>query len=83
MIDVGDGGFVALDHYRNSSVLKCIRLIHSKFDPRGPIMIIVHGVVGGSHSHYVRHYVKILESNGIASVVMNARGCSGSILKVR
>lgn len=45
-------------------------------------MLIVHGLTGGSHTNYVRHYTRALDLSGIRPVVMNARGCNDSVLKV-
>ena len=41
------------------------------------IVLILHGLEGCSHSHYVRGIVQALNRNGHCSVVMHHRGCSG------
>ncbi|KAI3629886.1 hypothetical protein MIR68_011321 [Amoeboaphelidium protococcarum] len=71
-----DGGVIALDYYVRHS-----REFMFRFAEDSPVMIIIHGVTGGSHTQYVRHYVTLLAQNGIRPVVMNARGCGASELK--
>ncbi len=42
-----------------------------------PIVIILHGLEGGSRSHYARGMFAALEQHGMRPVVMHFRGCSG------
>ncbi|MGU9958177.1 MAG: hydrolase [Arenicellales bacterium WSBS_2016_MAG_OTU3] len=42
-----------------------------------PLILLIHGLVGSSKSHYCRNLCHHLQQNGIDSVVMNLRGCSG------
>ena len=65
-----DGGVVAVDH------------VIGEFENDAPVMMLIHGVVGGSHTSYIRWYVDLLRKNGIRSVVLNARGCSYSEMAV-
>lgn len=47
-----------------------------------PIVLIVHGFTGGSHSYYVRQHIRVLMNSGnFRCVVLNARGCAGSDLR--
>lgn len=73
-----DDGILALDYYRSCSN---VQLVDWSEHSEAPVMLIIHGVVGGSHSHYVRHYAKLLTKNGFRVIVMNARGCSASELR--
>lgn len=68
-LNLDDGGSLALDYYPSSL-----------FNDSTPTMLVIHGVTGGSHSTYVRHYVRMLVANGLRPVVMNARGCGTSKL---
>jgi predicted alpha/beta-fold hydrolase len=44
---------------------------------QGPIVIILHGLTGSSHSNYVLGLQHSLQQQGWSSVAMNFRGCSG------
>lgn len=52
--------------------------------PNETVVVIAHGLTGGSHEHYVRAAVSVLtapmSSGGLAArtVVMNFRGCNDS-----
>lgn len=49
--------------------------------PSQPILLILHGLTGGSHNPYVRWMVKIASSRlNICCVVAHARGCGNSKL---
>ncbi|PTN11584.1 YheT family hydrolase [Nitrosomonas aestuarii] len=43
-----------------------------------PLVVIFHGLEGGSSSHYIRSIKRILQQYGWHSVVIHFRGCSGS-----
>ncbi|RKP04141.1 hypothetical protein CXG81DRAFT_4142, partial [Caulochytrium protostelioides] len=47
-----------------------------------PVIIILHGLTGGSHEAYVQDMVRAVMAvdHGVRVVVMNARGCAGSQL---
>jgi predicted alpha/beta-fold hydrolase len=47
-----------------------------------PLLIVLHGLSGGSHEQYIRHALETLttEEGGFAAVVINARGCCYSEL---
>jgi len=44
---------------------------------RGPIVILLHGLEGSSHSPYARGIMTAIERRGWRGVVMHFRGCSG------
>ena len=46
------------------------------------ILVITHGVTGGSETNYIRHAVLKAMKNGYRVVVFNNRGVAGSPLKV-
>lgn len=73
LIPTEDGFQIALDYK--------VREKSRQWEKDCPIMLIIHGVTGGSHSQYVRHYAKTLEKHNIRPIVLNARGCSSSELK--
>ncbi|KAK7014882.1 AB hydrolase-1 domain-containing protein [Favolaschia claudopus] len=56
---------------------------HSKVPPDAPIIVILHGLTGGSYESYVRSIVvpatKPVEEGGLGyrAVVVNYRGCAG------
>jgi uncharacterized protein len=43
-----------------------------------PIIIGMHGISGGSHEQYIRHFLRPLTNNGWTGCVINARGCAWS-----
>jgi predicted alpha/beta-fold hydrolase len=43
-----------------------------------PILLILHGLTGGSHESYVQDLILALKPHGFQCVVFNFRGCSGS-----
>ena len=42
-----------------------------------PIVIVLHGLEGSSHSKYVRNVCRELNTLGVRTLAMNFRGCSG------
>lgn len=61
-LELPDGDFVDLDWTLNDS---------------GPIVILLHGLEGGSRSHYARGMLSALPRHGLRAVLMHFRGCSG------
>lgn len=59
-----DEDFLHLDHYDH--------------DPNRPLAILLHGLSGSSNSGYILGLQQALSEQGIASVAMNFRGCSGA-----
>jgi predicted alpha/beta-fold hydrolase len=55
-----------------------------KQDTERPLVIVLHGFLGGSHEKYIRHSLELLTKGGekaeFSVAVMNARGCSYSKL---
>lgn len=45
---------------------------------KGPIVIILHGFEGSLHSHYIAGMLNALKKDGLRSVFMHFRGCSGT-----
>lgn len=48
-------------------------------DKQQPIVILLHGLEGGSDSHYIRSVSKILATQDFRVAVMHFRGCSGEL----
>ncbi|KAI0077123.1 AB-hydrolase YheT [Panus rudis PR-1116 ss-1] len=76
LLQTADGGIIAVD---------ISPPIHSHpIQPNETVVVIAHGLTGGSHEHYVRSMVKKLtpakEEGGLGAriVVSNYRGCNGS-----
>jgi predicted alpha/beta-fold hydrolase len=47
-------------------------------DDRKPMLVVLHGLSGGSHEPYVRQVVKPLTEEGWEACVINSRGCAQS-----
>ena len=45
-----------------------------------PVVLLLHGLTGGSHERYLQWQILALEAAGAACVVLNARGCGGAPL---
>ncbi|KAG9128265.1 hypothetical protein FRC07_001906 [Ceratobasidium sp. 392] len=69
LIRVPDNGTLALDFSAAPNVTET-----------SPIAVILHGLTGGSHEHYIRALLTDLTSSavGFRAVVVNARGCAGA-----
>ena len=61
-LELPDGDFADLDWSLNNN---------------GPIVILFHGLEGGSKSHYARSMLTTLPRYGMRVVLMHFRGCSG------
>ncbi|MBA1233246.1 hydrolase [Pseudomonas stutzeri] len=61
---LADGDFIDLDW-------------HGPHDPTAPLVLILHGLTGSSHSHYVLGLQAQLAAREQVSVAINWRGCSG------
>lgn len=61
-LELFDGDFLDLDWTENGS---------------GPIVMVLHGLEGSSHSPYARGIMQAIERRGWRGVVMHFRGCSG------
>lgn len=69
-IELKDGDFIDVDWAAATKV---------ENSPDKTIVFILHGLCGCSRSPYVVALQSLLDSNGIASLAMNFRGCSGEI----
>lgn len=61
-LELSDGDFLDLDWMGS---------------PRGPLVLILHGLEGCSSSHYVAGILRALHESGLRAVVAHFRGCSG------
>eukprot|EP00892_Ulva_mutabilis_P003947 jgi/Ulvmu1/1924/UM012_0084.1 len=68
-----DGGCIALDWWRGSEV-------PGSHEGAAPIVLILHGITGGSQEGYVKWMCRAAERRGWRAVVMNYRGCAGLAL---
>jgi predicted alpha/beta-fold hydrolase len=50
---------------------------HGPHSPNAPLIMVLHGLTGSSHSHYVLGLQRALAERGWQSVALNWRGCSG------
>lgn len=68
-IRIPDGGTLALDFCAAPNATES-----------SPIAVVLHGLTGGSHEHYIRALLTDLTSPavGFRAVVVNARGCAGA-----
>ncbi|CCO28191.1 hypothetical protein BN14_02184 [Rhizoctonia solani AG-1 IB] len=68
-IRVSDGGTIALDFCAAPNTTDL-----------SPIAVVLHGLTGGSHEHYIRALMTDLTSAnvGFRAVVVNGRGCAGA-----
>lgn len=62
-VELKDGDFLDIDWFEPA--------------PATPIVVILHGLGGCSHSHYARGLVGELAAGGLRSAVLHHRGCSG------
>lgn len=69
-IELRDGDFIDVDWATN------IALVNKAADL---IVVILHGLCGCSGSSYVLSLQRLLSENGVSSVAMNFRGCSGEM----
>ncbi|KAJ1968770.1 hypothetical protein IWQ62_001040 [Dispira parvispora] len=77
LVPLPDGGSVALDWYPSTDD------VPNGQESRQPIVLIMHGLTGGSHEFYVRALIKKLMADpqlSYRTVVMNNRGCGFSEL---
>jgi len=70
-LSLDDGGTIALDWEADHEF---------ELVPETPIIVILHGLTGGSHENYVRNFVQQCTTHKWRVVVFNARGCSNTHL---
>jgi len=61
--ELADGDFVDVDRHGS---------------PDAPTVVVLHGLEGSSRATYVRRLVAAAAAEGLASIAVNFRGCSGS-----
>lgn len=61
-LELPDGDFLDLDWTQNAG---------------GPVVLVLHGLEGSSHSKYARGLLAAVQARGWRGVVMHFRGCSG------
>ena len=62
-LQLADGGMIALDWL-------------SKWQPGQPLLLLLHGLTGGSQENYIQHMAAAAEEHGYCVVVQTARGCN-------
>ncbi|KAJ3097812.1 hypothetical protein HDU97_004548 [Phlyctochytrium planicorne] len=72
ILNMPDGGIISMDW--------CPK-IDFDISNKTPIVVILHGLTGGSHESYVQEIVKEIISKGLRAVVCNFRGCAETELK--
>ncbi|KAJ3184482.1 hypothetical protein HK101_009852 [Irineochytrium annulatum] len=80
LLEMPDGGILSLDW--------CPKKLPDDLDPnldtpesRVPIVVIQHGLTGGSHESYVQELVRECIDNNFRAVVVNFRGCAETELR--
>ncbi len=53
-----------------------IDLAHTQIDDK-PIVVLLHGLEGSLHSHYIKPLIRMLDDAGYGVFFMHFRGCSG------
>lgn len=64
-----DGGQISLDFNQTNN-----------YKDNGKMMVIIHGLVGGSESTYIKHLAQSAAAKGMNSVVYQSRGTNGTKL---
>ncbi|GAB4579713.1 MAG: hydrolase [Anaerolineales bacterium] len=76
-IALPDGDFLDLD-FAEARFPKVENPIHSELrKPEPPLVLLMHGLEGDSHSGYISETIRHLAGYGLPSVALNHRGCSG------
>ncbi|KJE96791.1 hypothetical protein CAOG_09032 [Capsaspora owczarzaki ATCC 30864] len=68
LVGMSDGGQVALDWHDIPDM-----------EESTPLVVVLHGLTGGSNENYVKHIVLEAERNKWRTVVFNNRGCGNSV----
>lgn len=69
-----DGDFIDLDFAEMPAPRHGVPLEERR---AAPLVLLIHGLEGNSHSGYILESVRQLARRGMASVALNHRGCSG------
>jgi uncharacterized protein len=74
-----DGDFLDLDFTDRNALIAKVSTRKGGMEERhsGPLILLLHGLEGDSHSGYISGTIRQLASYGIHSVALNHRGCSG------
>jgi uncharacterized protein len=87
--DTPDGDFIDLDwaenkhsgsrigNYERESREKQLETRNPELETRRPLVVLFHGLEGGSRSHYALALMAALGEHGMRGVVVHFRGCSG------
>ena len=62
-LHLADGGMIALDWL-------------STWQPGQPVLLLLHGLTGGSQENYIQHIADVASEHGYCVVVQTARGCN-------
>jgi len=62
-LQLADGGMIALDWL-------------STWQPGQPLLLLLHGLTGGSQENYMQHIADVAAEHGYCVVVQTARGCN-------
>ncbi|KAJ3410502.1 hypothetical protein HDV05_003692 [Chytridiales sp. JEL 0842] len=79
IINMPDGGILSLDWSPKLPPADSPRRKTLNSRPK-PVVLILHGLTGGSHETYVQDTVIEVNKRGFQAVVMNARGCADTAL---
>jgi predicted alpha/beta-fold hydrolase len=66
-LELADGGVVALDWL-------------SEWQNGQPLLLLLHGLTGGSQENYMQHLADVTREHGYCVVVLTARGCNETVL---
>jgi uncharacterized protein len=80
--DTPDDDFIDLDWVDQQSAVSDQRSAENKVNLR-PLVVLFHGLEGGSNSHYAAALMAAARDIGWRGVVVHFRGCSGEINRVR
>lgn len=81
MLEVDDGGEVALDWVQRPKAELSTWRARAGPSAAPAVLIVLHGLTGGSHEAYVHWMVDAAARAGMRVVVMNARGCGDTQLQ--
>eukprot|EP00884_Botryococcus_braunii_P019369 jgi/Botrbrau1/6115/Bobra.331_2s0010.1 len=70
LLVASDGGTVAIDWFRQCD-------LNQALPPDTPVLVVFHGLTGGSHEGYCKGMCSAAYARGWRSAVFNYRGCAG------
>lgn len=81
MLSTGDGGYISLDWLSRTSGNTCPHMPARRAREQQTILVLLHGLTGGSQEAYVRGIAETASKRaGMRVVVINNRGCAGQTL---